>query len=153
LFIIYVTILVTYAAFTHAGLTTRYRTKSLYKVFSCWQGHAIYRFIKRIESLINIAGIKFEFENLEIRFHKRQVSFLVAKTAKCKRGITLETVSFQKWILFQFFSRWVMMNCWYKVLILPLRNVLPLPIGLNMLIRTDLPFIKVKKQNVRQAPN
>jgi len=44
--------------------------------------------MKRIESLIKIAGIKFEFKNLEIRFHKRQVSFLVIKTVKCKRGIS-----------------------------------------------------------------
>jgi len=32
----------TYAAFTHAGLTTRYRTESLFKLFLCCQGHAIY---------------------------------------------------------------------------------------------------------------
>jgi len=31
--------------------------------------------------------MEFEF-NLECYFHKRQVSFLVVKTAKCKRGIT-----------------------------------------------------------------
>jgi len=43
--------------------------------------------MKRIESLLKIAGIKFEFYKLEIRFHKRQVSFLFVKTAKCKRGI------------------------------------------------------------------
>jgi len=47
------------------------------------------QFIKRIESLIKIAGIKFEFKNFEIRFHKRQVSFLVIKTVKCKRGISV----------------------------------------------------------------
>jgi len=35
--------------------------------------------MKRIESLLKIAGIKFKFQNLEIRFHKRQVSFLVVK--------------------------------------------------------------------------
>jgi len=34
-------------------------------------------FMKRIESLLKIAGMKFEFL---IRFHKRQVSFLVVKT-------------------------------------------------------------------------
>jgi len=37
--------------------------------------------MKRIESLLKIANIKFEFENFEIRFHKRQVSFLVVKTS------------------------------------------------------------------------
>jgi len=31
----------------------------------------------------------FEFENLEIGFHKCQVSFLLVKTVKCKSGITL----------------------------------------------------------------
>jgi len=31
-----------YAAFTHAGLTTRYRTKNLIKVLLCCQGHAIF---------------------------------------------------------------------------------------------------------------
>jgi len=33
--------------------------------------------MKRIESLLKIADMKFEFYNLEIHFHKRQVSFLV----------------------------------------------------------------------------
>jgi len=41
--------------------------------------------MKRIESLPKTAGMKFEFLNLEIRFHKRQVSFLVVKIVKCKR--------------------------------------------------------------------
>jgi len=44
--------------------------------------------MKRIESLLKIAGIKFEFQNLEIRFHRRQVSFVVVKTVKFKRGIS-----------------------------------------------------------------
>jgi len=44
--------------------------------------------MKRIESLLRIAGMKFEFLKLEIRFRKRQVSFLVVKTVKCKRGIS-----------------------------------------------------------------
>jgi len=39
--------------------------------------------------LLKIAGLIFEFYNLEIRFYKRQVTFLVVKTVKCKRGITL----------------------------------------------------------------
>jgi len=38
--------------------------------------------MKRTESL------KFEFKNLEIRFHKCQVSFIFVKTVKCKRGIS-----------------------------------------------------------------
>jgi len=36
--------------------------------------------MKRMESLLKIAGIKFELKNLEICFHKRQFSFLVVKT-------------------------------------------------------------------------
>jgi len=43
--------------------------------------------MKKIESLLKIASMKFEFSNLEIHFYKRQVSFLVIKTIKCKRGI------------------------------------------------------------------
>jgi len=43
--------------------------------------------MERVESLLKIAGITFEFQNVKIRFHKRQVSFLVVKTVKCKRGI------------------------------------------------------------------
>jgi len=38
--------------------------------------------------------MKFEFQNLEIRFHKRKVSFLFAKTVKCKRGIRNDKVEF-----------------------------------------------------------
>jgi len=30
--------------------------------------------------------MKFEFSNLEIHLHKRQASFVVVKTVKCKRG-------------------------------------------------------------------
>jgi len=45
--------------------------------------------MKRIESLLKIADTKFQFQNLEIRFHKRQVSFLVVKTVMCKRGISV----------------------------------------------------------------
>jgi len=36
--------------------------------------------------------MKFEFTNLKNRFHKRQVSFLVVKTCRCKLGIR------QKWL-------------------------------------------------------
>jgi len=38
--------------------------------------------MKRIESLLKIAGMKFELSNLKIRFHKRKVSFLVFKITK-----------------------------------------------------------------------
>jgi len=34
--------------------------------------------------------MKSKFSNLEIRFHKRQISFLVVKTVKCKRGISFK---------------------------------------------------------------
>jgi len=44
--------------------------------------------MKRIESLLKIAYVKFEFQNLEIHIHKRQVSFLVVKTVKCKSGVS-----------------------------------------------------------------
>jgi len=75
-------------AFTHAGLTTRYRKDNLYKnIFVLLSSRNIW-FVKRIERLLHIAGMKFEFSNLEIRFHKSQVSFLVVKTVKCKRGIS-----------------------------------------------------------------
>jgi len=46
--------------------------------------------MKRIESLLKTAGMKFEFSNLEIRFYKRQVSFLVVKTVTCKRGMSFQ---------------------------------------------------------------
>jgi len=46
-------------------------------------------FMKKIENLLKTAVIKFEFYNLETRFHKRQVSFLIVKTVKCKRDINL----------------------------------------------------------------
>jgi len=41
--------------------------------------------VKRIESLLQMlhdASKKFEFLNLEIRFHKHKVSFLIVKTVK-----------------------------------------------------------------------
>jgi len=60
--------------------------KACIKVFLCYQGYAIYRFMKKIESLFKTASMKFEFSNFEIRFYKRQVSFLVFQTVKCKRG-------------------------------------------------------------------
>jgi len=46
------------------------------------------QFMKKNESLLKTAGMKFEFWSLEICFHKRQVSFLVVKNVKCKRGIS-----------------------------------------------------------------
>jgi len=48
--------------------------------------------MKRIESLLKIASIKSEFQNLEIRFYKRQVSFLVVITVKCKRGTSQQQI-------------------------------------------------------------
>jgi len=36
--------------------------------------------MKRIESLLKIAGMKFEFQNLEIRFHKRKVCYWSLKS-------------------------------------------------------------------------
>jgi len=39
--------------------------------------------MKRLESLLKTAGMEFDFQNLEIRFHKCQVS---VKTGKCERG-------------------------------------------------------------------
>jgi len=51
----------TYAAFTHAGLTTSYRTKSLYKgIFALSKSSDIIAY-KRIASLLKIASMKFEF--------------------------------------------------------------------------------------------
>jgi len=44
--------------------------------------------VKLIESLLQTASKKLYFQNLESCFHKCQVSFLVDKSAKCKRGIT-----------------------------------------------------------------
>jgi len=64
-----------------------HRTKSLYNTIFVLSRSRNIEFMKSIESLLEIAGIKFEFQNLKIRFHKRQVSFLVVKTVKCKRGI------------------------------------------------------------------
>jgi len=52
--------------------------------------------VNRIESLLKIAGLKFEFYNLEIRFHKRQVSFLIVKTVKCKRDIRFNLDQWRK---------------------------------------------------------
>jgi len=49
------------AAFTHAGLTTRYRTKSLYKNIFMLQRSLDIKLMKKIESQLKIAGIKFEF--------------------------------------------------------------------------------------------
>jgi len=76
-----------YAAFTHAGLITRYRNENLYKSIFVLSSSRNTWFVKRIESFLHTAHMKFEYSNLEIRFHKCQVSFLVVKTVKCKRGI------------------------------------------------------------------
>jgi len=48
--------------------------------------------MKRIESLLHTARMKFKFENLEISFHKGLISFLVVKTVKCKRSISLGNI-------------------------------------------------------------
>jgi len=50
----------TNAVFTHAGLTTRCRAKSLYSIFVLSKSRDIL-FIKRLESLLKIVGMKFEF--------------------------------------------------------------------------------------------
>jgi len=71
-----------YATFTHAGLITSYRTKSLYKSIFVLSGPHDISFMKKIGSLLKIPVMKFEYYNLETRFHKRQVSFLVVKTVK-----------------------------------------------------------------------
>jgi len=43
--------------------------------------------MKRVENLLKIASMTFQFWNLKIGFQERRISFLVVKTAKCKRGI------------------------------------------------------------------
>jgi len=52
------------AAFTHAGLTTRYRQEKLYKSIFVLLNSRNIQFMKRIESLLKTAGINFEFQNL-----------------------------------------------------------------------------------------
>jgi len=46
--------------------------------------------MQRIKSLLKTVGMELEFENLEIHFQKRKVSFLEVKTVKCKRGMSLK---------------------------------------------------------------
>jgi len=58
--------------------------------------------MKRIESLLKIAGIKFEFETQKSVFTNVNL-FQVVKTVKCKRGI-----------------RWVEIICVYKLRTVPL---------------------------------
>jgi len=50
----------TYAALTHAGLTTRYRMKNLYKNILVFSRSRDIWFMKTIESLLKTAGMKFE---------------------------------------------------------------------------------------------
>jgi len=50
-------------------------------------------FMKRIESMLKIVSMKVEFLNLEIHFHKHQVSFPVAKTIKCKHSINFKKMA------------------------------------------------------------
>jgi len=45
--------------------------------------------MKKIESLLKIAVMKFEFYNLKTRFYKRQISFLVVNTVMNKCSIRL----------------------------------------------------------------
>jgi len=71
-----------YAAFTHADLTTKYRTQSLSKSIFLLPSSQNISCVKKIESLLHTAKKKFEFLNLESRFHKHKVSFLVVKTIK-----------------------------------------------------------------------
>jgi len=52
-------------------MTTRYQTKNLHKSIFVLSRSRDIQFMKRIESLLKIAGLKFEFKNLKIRFHKR----------------------------------------------------------------------------------
>jgi len=49
-----------YAAFTHAGLTTRYLTESLYKSIFVLSRSQDIKFMKGKESLLKIASMKFE---------------------------------------------------------------------------------------------
>jgi len=51
--------------------------------------------MKRMESLFKITGMEFEFQNLEMHFLKRQFSFLIVKTVKCKRDITFRSEKFR----------------------------------------------------------
>jgi len=44
--------------------------------------------MKKIENLLKIVGMKFKFQNSEIRFQKGQDSFLVVKIVQFKCGIT-----------------------------------------------------------------
>jgi len=77
--------------FTHAGLTTRsYQTDSLQKSSFLLPSSRNILFVKRMESLLHPANKKFEFWNFESRFHKRKILFLVVKTVKCKRGISIK---------------------------------------------------------------
>jgi len=52
--------------------------------------------MKRIKSLLKVAGMKFKFLNLQIRFHRNKVSFLVVKAVKCKRGMKQMLISKRK---------------------------------------------------------
>jgi len=97
----------TNSAFTHAGVITRYRTKSLYKSIFVLSKSRDISLMKRIESLLKIAGMKFEFLNLKISFHKRLVSFLAVKTVKCKRGIKAIENRVSCELAISFHSKWL----------------------------------------------
>jgi len=49
-----------YAVFTHADFRSTER-KACIKVFSCCRGHVTCSLMKRVESLLKAAGLKFEF--------------------------------------------------------------------------------------------
>jgi len=78
----------------HAGLTTRYRKDSLHvkNIFLLPSSRNIL-FVKRIERLLHSASKKYEFVNLEIRFHKHKVSFLVVKTVKCNLFVLFQAAA------------------------------------------------------------
>jgi len=74
------------AAFTHAGLTTKYRKYLLVK--------KDFLAVKLVQYLVckkdrKLSYCKQEIWNLKLgeRFHIHKVSFMVVKTIKCKRGI------------------------------------------------------------------
>jgi len=76
----------------------RYRKESLYKNSFVLLSSSNSLFVK-IESLLHSSYLKhvLEFLNLEIRFLKHQVSFLIVKTITCKRGINIPS---PKYIIF-----------------------------------------------------
>jgi len=60
--------------------------------------------MKRIKNLLKTAGVKFEFKNMEIRFHKRQVLFLVVVGVNAALSYVYRSAKFDA-KFFNFFSR------------------------------------------------